>query len=173
MSDQRNPSNAPAKGAGPETPAGPRLRNDDKVAIVIIVLSALVYWVSTTFDDVPKALAQGMQPAAYPQLLVGALIVLSIILVFENRARQEKSRKPVKPMVYYTGAVLAVSVLLITWLGIFGAMVIPCAVIPFLWGDRRTKAVIAFVVTLPIVVYLLFHGILEVQFPLGIFENLF
>ncbi|MDX9861056.1 MAG: tripartite tricarboxylate transporter TctB family protein [Rhodospirillales bacterium] len=173
MSDQRNPSNAPAKGAGPETPAGPRLRSDDKVAIVVIVLSALVYWVSTTFDEVPRALAQGVQPASYPQLLVGALIVLAIALVFESRTRPEKSKKPVKPMVYYTGAVLVVSALSINWLGIFGAMVIPCAVIPFLWGDRRTKTVIAFVVILPIVVYLLFHGVLEVQFPLGIFENLF
>ena len=173
MSDQRNPSNAPAKGAGPETPARPRLRGDDKVAALVIVLSAIIFWVSTTFDEVPSALTQGVPPESYPQLLLGTLIFLAVILVFESRARTEKAKKPIKPIVYYTGAILVVAALSINWLGIVGAMVIACAAIPLLWGDRRYKVIGIFVVVLPVAVYQLFHGVLEVQFPLGIFQDMF
>lgn len=173
MSDQRNPSTAPAKGAGPETPARPRLRGDDKVAVLTIVFSLVVYWISTSFDEVPAALTQGVPPESYPQLLVGTLIFLAVVLFFESRTRPEKSRKPIKPVVYYTAVIIIVAALSIEWLGIVGAMVIACAAVPFLWGDRRYKAVGLFVVLFPLAVYQLFHGILEVQFPLGIFQNMF
>jgi putative tricarboxylic transport membrane protein len=173
MSDQRNPSNAPVEGAGPASPARLRLRGDDKVAAAVIVLSAIAFWITTTFDEVPSALTQGVPPESYPQLLLGILILLAVVLVFESRTRSEKSRKPIKPVVYYTGALLVVAALSINWLGIFGAMVIACAGIPLLWGDRRYKIVGLFVVVLPIAVYELFHGVLEVQFPLGIFKDMF
>ncbi|WP_316977102.1 tripartite tricarboxylate transporter TctB family protein [Shumkonia mesophila] len=173
MSDQQPLSNAPAKGAGPEIPARPRLRGDDKVAVTVIVLSAIFFWITTTFDEVPSALTQGVPPESYPQLLLGTLIFLAVVLVFESRTRTEKSKKPIKPIVYYTGAILVVAALSINWLGIFGGMVIACAAIPLLWGDRRYKAVGTFVVVLPIAIYELFHGVLEVQFPLGIFKDMF
>lgn len=173
MSDQRNPSNAPANGAGPETPARPRLRSDDKVAILVIVFAIIIFGISTTFDDVPRALTQGVPPESYPQLLAGALIVLAVFLFFEARTRPEKTRKRPPIMVLYTALVLVAAIVSIDWLGIFGAMVIACAVIPPLWGDRRYKVIGPFIVLVPLVVYGLFHGVLKVQFPLGIFQNMF
>lgn len=143
------------------------------MAIVVIIASIIAYWISTTFDDVPSALSQGVPPESYPQLLLGFMIFLCGVLFFESRARPEKAKKPIKPIVYYTAAILVVAALSIEWLGIVGAMVIVCAALPLLWKDRRYKAVGLFVILLPVIVYQLFHGVLEVQFPLGIFQHLF
>jgi len=173
MSDQRDPSTAPANGAGPDSPARLRPRSDDLVAILIIAFAIAVYWVGTTFDDVPRALTQGVPPESYPQLLAGVLIFLSVVLVFEARTRPEKRKKRPPIMVLYTTILLVIAALSITWLGIFGGMAIACVGIPLLWGDRRYKVIGLFVVLFPVVVYQLFHGILDVQFPLGIFENMF
>ena len=76
-------------------------------------------------------------------------------------------------IVYKTAAVLVVAALSIQWLGIFGAMLITCIGIPIMWGERRHVITVLFAILLPLAVYGLFHGILAVEFPLGIFESMF
>ncbi|MCK9389937.1 MAG: tripartite tricarboxylate transporter TctB family protein [Sulfuritalea sp.] len=173
MSDQQITSNAPAKGAGPDNPARPGLRSDQKIAAGVVALALVTYWVSTTFDEVPAALTQGVPPESYPQLLLGVMIVLAGVLAFQARGRTDKVKKRIKPVVSYTAAVLIVATLSIHWLGIFGAMAIGCIVIPLLWGERRYVAIGLYTILLPLAVYGLFHTVLEVQFPLGIFQNMF
>lgn len=173
MSDQQSLSNAPANGDGPDTPARPWLRSDQKVAVGVAAFSFVVLWVSTTFDEVPSALTQGVPPESYPQLLVWTLIVFAAVLAYQARGWADKKKKRVKPIVFYTMILLIVATLSIHWLGIFGAMVIGCAAMPILWGERRYWLVGLYAVIFPLLVYGLFHSVLEVQFPLGIFQNMF
>ncbi len=173
MSDQQILSTAAANRAVPEPPVCPRLRSDHKVAAVVAAFAIIVYALTMTFDEVPAALAQGQPPEAYPRLLVWVLIILAIALVFEARGRPNLAQKPLPPMVYKTAALLVVAALSIEWMGIFGAMLITCVGIPVMWGERRHLITGAFAVVLSLAVYGLFHGILDVQFPLGIFESMF
>ena len=173
MSDQQILSNAPAKGAGPDTPARPRLRSDQKVALGVIIFALVVLGVSTTFDEVPSALTQGVPPESYPQLLAWTLIVFAAVLVFQARGWADKKKKHIKPIVFYTAILLVITTLTIHWLGIFGVMIIGCTAIPLLWGERRYWLIGLYAVLFPLSVYGLFHSVLEVQFPLGIFQNMF
>lgn len=173
MSDQQNLSTAPAKGAGPETPARPRLRSDHKVALGVVAFSSVVLWLTVFFDEVPAALTQGVPPESYPKLLAWTLIVFAAILAFQALGWTDKKKKPVKPIVFQTTLLLVVATVSINWLGIFGAMIIGCVAIPILWGERRYWMIGLYAVAFPAAVYGLFHGILEVQFPLGIFKNMF
>lgn len=173
MSDQHNMSTAPAKGAAPESPARPGLRSDYKVAATVFLFAIVVYAMTMTFDEVPAALTQGVPPESYPRLLAWVLIVLSISLVFEARKRGNVAKKPLPVMVYKTALLLVVAVASIQWLGIFGAMLITCVAMPLMWRERRHLVTGLIAILLPLAVYGLFHGILEVQFPLGIFKDMF
>jgi len=173
MSDQQNVSVASAKRAAPESPARPGLKSDYKVAAAVIVFAIVVYALTMTFDKVPKALTQGVPPESYPRLLAWVLIALSVALVFEARGRRNVVIKRPSTVVYKTVAALVVATGSIQWLGIFGAMLITCVAVPVMWGERRHAITALFAVLLPLAVYGLFHGILDVQFPLGIFESIF
>jgi len=173
VGDQHNESIASAKRAAPEPPARPGLKSDYKVAAAVIVFAIVVYALTTTFDKVPKALTQGVPPQSYPRLLVWVLIVLSVALVFEARGRSDAVTKRAPMIVYKTAAALVIAAVSIQWLGIFGAMLITCIAVPVMWGERRHVITLLFAVLLPLAVYGLFHGILEVEFPLGIFESMF
>lgn len=173
MSDQQVVSNAPAKGAGPDTPARPWLRSDQKVAAGVAIFALAVLWVSTTFEEVPSALTQGVPPESYPQLLVWTLFIFAAVLAYQAHGWADKKKKRIKPIVFYTAILIIIATLSIHWLGIFGAMIIGCVTIPILWGERRYLMIGLYAVLFPLSVYGLFHGLLEVQFPLGIFENMF
>lgn len=173
MSDKQIVSVDSAKRAAPESPARPGLKSDYKVAAAVIVFAIVVYALTMTFDKVPKALTQGVPPESYPRLLVWILIVLSVALVFEARGRGNVVKKRTPAIVYNTAVVLVIATGSIQWLGIFGAMLITCIAIPVMWGERRHVITGLFAVVLSLAVYGLFHGILDVQFPLGIFESMF
>jgi hypothetical protein len=173
MSDRHNVSTASAKGAAPESPARSGLRSDYKVAAVVTVFAIVVYALTMTFDKVPKALTQGVPPESYPRLLVWILIVLSVALVFEARGRGNVVMKRPPMIVYKTAAALVIATGSIQWLGIFSAMLVTCIAVPVIWGERRHVITGLFAVLLSLAVYGLFHGILEVQFPLGIFASMF
>jgi len=173
VDDRHNESIASAKRAAPEAPARPGLKSDYKVAAAVIVFAIVVYALTTTFDKVPKALTQGVPPQSYPRLLVWVLIALSVALVLEARGRTSAVMKRTPMIVYKTAAALIIATVSIQWLGIFGAMLITCIAVPVMWGERRHVITVLFAVLLPLAVYGLFHGILEVEFPLGIFESMF
>jgi len=96
-----------------------------------------------------------------------------VALVFEARGRSDAVTKRAPMIVSKTAAALVIAALSIQWLGIFGAMLITCIAVPVMWGERRHVITLLFAVLLPLAVYGLFHGILEVEFPLGIFESMF
>jgi len=173
MGDQRNMSNGSAKRAPPESPARPGLKSDYKVAAATIVFAIVVYALTMTFDKVPKALTQGVPPQSYPRLLVWVLILLSVALVLEARGRTNAVMKHAPMIVYKTAMALIIATLSIQWLGIFGAMLITCSASAVMWDERRYVITALFAVLLPLAVYGLFHGILEVEFPLGVFESIF
>ncbi len=143
------------------------------VAGVILAFCAYAFYLTTTFDEVPAALGQGVPPHQFPQLMIAIIAVLAIVMVVETRKFPPKKRAPVPPLVFMTAGLLAVSVLAIHWIGIIAAVMIVCALLPILWGDRRFLSVGVFTVVFPILTFLLFSEILEIRFPKGFVEKLF
>ena len=161
-------------------PASSVHRTDLVVAAIILGGAAFLFYETTRFDEVPVGLAQNVPPELFPQLLLILIAGLALFLPFEhiqkrregidlNAARSDR----IRPITLLTGAVLFGVVLVVQWLGTVIAMVLACAVLPVLWGERRLWLVALFAVLLPLAVTLLFVGLLQVNFIPGITGPLF
>ena len=149
-------------------------RTDLGVAAILLAVCAALYYTTTGFEEVSPMFAQDMPPERFPRMLLWVIVVLSIALPFERWLRKEKGKvldkarsRPVQPIVYVTAAFLAVSVVLIPWIGTYLVLVLVCIGLPLLWGERRLKILAPFVVVFPAAVMLLFTKVLGVYFDPG------
>lgn len=173
MSEIRQQSGS-GTGAGPEGGSRlPRWRAAHVVGGVILAFCAYVFYLTTTFDEVPAALGQGVPPTQFPRLLIVVMVVLTGVMLYQTRLQDAKPRKRVPAMVFYTAGLLTAAVLAIHWIGIIAALIVVCVVMPVLWGERRFFAVLVYAVAFPLCTFLLFYGVLEVRFPKGLVEVLF
>lgn len=140
---------------------------------VILAFCAVVLYLTTTFDDVPSALAQGIPPEQFPQLLLFLIAALTVVMMVEAHNTLAKVREPVPSMVYLTAGLLTVAVVAMHWIGIIAGVMIVCVLLPMLWGDRRYIPIVVFAVVFPILSFLLFSKVLEIRFPKGLVEKLF
>ena len=98
---------------------------------------------------------------------------------FEQYVQRRKIGRPRRPsegiklISVITAVLLVVVVSLMKTLGTSLSMVVVCALMPFLWGERRVWLVAPFAILFPIVVTLLFSGVLGVYFEPGILGALF
>lgn len=153
---------------------------DLAVTAVILALCAFLFWSTTTFEKVPASLAQNVQPTMFPRLLLAVIVLMALLLPFEHVQKKmhgidlDSARSDwVRPITYVTGLVLLGVVIAIPWLGTFVAMVVACALLPVLWGERRHWLVAIYAIAFPIGITLLFVGGLEVNFEPGIAGHLF
>ena len=161
------------QGNGAASPAPFRLRGDYLVGGVIFLFCAAVVGITTTFDEVPPILAQGIPPTQFPRLMVGVIAVLAAIMVYQAHGREPKKRKPVPRMVFLSAGLLLAFIAAIEVIGTIAAMFLFCVALPLLWGDRRIVAILIFAAVFPAAVYLLFSNFLEVRFPAGELLSLF
>lgn len=165
----------PAPGGSPDQQAAGGtgrpfgLRSDILVGGVILVFTAIVFAITTTFDEVPRALSQGLDPEGFPRLILGVIVVLVAAMMVRAQRQPDSPRKPVPRIALLTAAALVVFVGVVDWLGAAATMVLFCAGLPVLWGERRWGWIAAYAVLFPSSVYLLFSTVLEVRFPLGLF----
>lgn len=148
---------------------------DLKLTLIIWAICAALYYVTTTFDEVSPLLTQNIPPEWFPRLLIWFIAILSLVLPFEHRflERGKKgldedraTRIPAAAIV--TAGLLLVIVASIVVLGTFLAMVLVCAALPLLWGERRWKILIPYVILFPTLVALLFTKVLRVFFEPGL-----
>ena len=166
----------PAGGDAVERPpaAGPELgRSVSDVATgLAIVVMALAVWAGTTsFDDVPAALTQGMGPAAFPRLVLGVIIVLALWLAATASRREPLEYEPVHPMVFATiGAVLGVICAMLL-LGIHGAVLAACIGMGWLWGERRLLLLATIAVGISLAIHFAFVRGFGIGLPRGLLQT--
>jgi putative tricarboxylic transport membrane protein len=155
-------------------------RTDLLLAAIIIAGAAFLFYETTRFDQIPVGLAQNVPPELFPQLLLVLIAVMALLLPFEHIQKRREGIDldvarsiRIRPVTWLTGAILLGVVLVVQWLGTVLAMVLACAVLPVLWGERRLWLVALFAVLMPLAVTLLFVGLLEVNFIPGITGPLF
>jgi putative tricarboxylic transport membrane protein len=176
---QQRPEGAGALPASPRHKL-PAHKVDLIVAAIILALCAFLFWETTNFREIPRGLAQNVPPERFPQLLLIVIAAMALFIPFEHvhKRRQgidlDKERSDrIRPITFMTALALFVVVLVTPWLGTLPAMVLACALIPLLWGERRFWLIAIYAIALPLAVALLFVGGLEVNFLPGIVGHLF
>jgi len=156
-------------GAAP--PRSPLVRGDDIVGGVILFFCAAAYAITTTFEEVPAMLSQGIQPAVFPRAMIAVIAFLSVIVIIQGRRKAAATRKPVPIVAFATAGLLGVFVAAIDWVGMMIAIFLFCLVLPVLWGERRYLWIAVFAVLFPVSIFMLFSKLLEVRFPPGILQS--
>lgn len=169
------------EGGGAERSPGFRVHRIDLwVAATVLAICAVLFAQTFTFDKVPASLAQNVQPPTFPRLVLLVIALIALIIPFEYHRKLRRGvdldverRKRLNPIVLATGAVLVALVVTMPTLGALPALVLVCAVLPLLWGERRWKILLPFLVLFPLAVLILFAELLQVTFPRGLVGNIF
>lgn len=141
-----------------------RLPSDLVVGACILLFCAAAYAVTLTFARAPAVVAQNVQPATFPRLVLGVIAVLTVAMMVFARGRPERRRRPVPAMTWLSAGIAIGFVLAFQWLGILPAMMLLCLGLPVLWGERRWLLVVPFGIGFPLAVYALFAQVLDVHF---------
>lgn len=137
----------------------------DAIAGTGVLLFCLATWLVTlTFKKAPPALAQNVQPATFPRLVLAVIAVLAVIIVVNSFRLPDKRPKSIPLMVWPSAAVMIGFVTAFDILGILPAMILLCFGLPLLWGERRLQFIVPYAVIFPLAVYWLFAVALRVHF---------
>jgi putative tricarboxylic transport membrane protein len=168
-----------------EEPAGgmPALsvhKVDLAVTAVIVAICAFLFWDTTNFEQVPPSLAQNVPPTLFPRLLLVLIVVMALFLPFEHVQKRaqgidlDKERSDrVRPITLLTALALIGIVLVMPRLGTLPALVVSCALLPVMWGERRWWLVALYAIAFPLVITYVFVAGLGVNFLPGIAGHVF
>ena len=174
MSEERYQSEQKANEERPNQVARSSFLHGDGIAgAVVLAFCAAVVYITTTFEEVPAILSQGIPPTQFPRMMIGIIAFLTVVMMIQSQNRRDKGKKPVPIVAFMTAGFLLLFVAAIEWIGTIGAIVIFCIALPILWGERRYRWLAAYALVFPAGVYLLFVKVLEVRFPAGLFESFF
>lgn len=138
------------------------------VPVLIICFCVVAIWISTTFEEMPPILKRGIQPADFPQLILGLIIFCTVIMVLRDPVTIDGSlgSKPFGTLILMMGFVALTQVDFFLALGVFAG------VLTVYWGERRLPMILLVGVVTPIVVFFLFDSAFEIRFPKGVLTNL-
>lgn len=139
-------------------------QGDIAVALVILAVMGVLYWLTLDFRDAPPSLARGMQPSEFPQLVIGLIAVLAVIVLLKPEPMREPRHTDWRT-VGLTVLGCTVCVILFERLGVILTLIAFAAFLPIVWGERRYLAVALYAVIFPLLVWGLFRGVLGVNFP--------
>ena len=134
----------------------------------ILVFCVIVFWMTTQFDRVPPILKRGIQPSDFPQLVIGLIALLSLVLIFID---QDTAPEKLNPVVWKTLGLLS-GFVLIAHIDLFLALGAFACVLTFVWGERRIFMLLTLGTALPVLVFFLFDLVFEIRFPRGLLTNL-
>ncbi len=138
------------------------------VGLVIIVFCLSAIGLSLSFEKMPPILKRGIQPADFPQLVLGLIILLTLYMIWRDPVRI------VEPMGSKTIGTLVLMVLfaLLTQIDLFLALAIFAASLSLFWGERRFSRLLIVGLAVPVTVFFLFDQVFKIRFPRGLLTNL-
>jgi hypothetical protein len=144
------------------------------LCLIILAVCVALYVATMSFEKVSDMFAQDVPPEFFPRLLLWTIAVLAVLLPFEhihlrrrNEDIDEHRTVSIKPISFFTVALLALVVASMVWVGTWLAMVIVCVALPLLWGERRLIVLVPYAIVFPGLVALLFSGVLKVYLEPG------
>ena len=155
-------------------------RTDLTLAVVILAVCGVLYYLTTRFEKVPALMSQNIPPEWFPRILIWVIAILTVIIPFEHLMHKkgkkhldEDRSARIKPISIYSAILLCCIVVSMPWLGTFITLILICTLMPILWGEKRVKVLLPFAVIFPALVALLFTKVLGVFFEPGIWSKLF
>lgn len=145
-----------------------RIPRDLLVAIAVLAFCGVAYAITLGFAKAPAAVAQNVQPATFPRLVITVIAVLAAVLAVLSLRVDSRRKRPINPMVPATAAAMVAFVIAFDTLGFLAAMALFAAAMPVLWGERRWKLVLPFAVLFPGAIYVVFVVGLGVHFDPGL-----
>lgn len=138
------------------------------VPALIILFCLGAFWLTTTFKKMPPILKRGIQPADFPQLLLGAIILMTATMAWIDPVRVKEKLQ---------GSTIGSLVLfglfaLLTSIDLFLALAVFAACLSAWWGERRLPVLALVGLVAPVVIFFLFDQVFEIRFPRGLLTNL-
>ncbi|QDY71179.1 tripartite tricarboxylate transporter TctB family protein [Qingshengfaniella alkalisoli] len=141
------------------------------VAIAIAIFA--IGW-SFTFAEVPPMLIRGFQPAAFPRLVAGLIVILSMMVIFRTaRGGEILNNSTLDPAYFRTLVILGVFAAMAGLGDFLLALMVGTAGISVMWGERRPLILIGLGIVAPVLVILLFDLLFQVRFPRGFLIDLY
>lgn len=141
---------------------------DTFVGIVLLAFCAVIFWLTTSFPEVPAMLSQNVPPTFFPRLVIGTIAMLSITLIFSGLRKTDDIAERVQPAVFVTATIIFLAGLMVYLLGTLLTLSLVAVAIPLAWNERRLRPIGLLAVTLPIGIYLVFSVALGIRFPGGL-----
>ena len=143
------------------------LYNDYVVAGLLTALCILIFYFSTQIDRVPAGLAQGIQPASFPQGVLVTILGLILLMLYEAREHALETPEPVPGLAYKTILAMIASLAVVTWVDFFIGLIGFVVICIPMWGMRRIGVAIGYSLALHGVLFVMFSTFLQVRFPMG------
>ena len=141
---------------------------DTLIGIVLLALCAIVFWLTTSFTEVPAMLSQNVPPTFFPRLVIGVVAALSIALIFNGLSTTARIAERIEPSVWITASIIVIAGVVVGLLGTLITLSLVAIALPLAWGERRLRPIGLLAVTLPTGIYLIFSVALGIRFPGGL-----
>lgn len=150
-----------------------RFARDFAIGVVLLAFCVAAYWITLGFKQAPAALAQNVQPATFPRLVIAVIAVLTVAMMLLGLREREPKRAMPRPAMIVTATAMIGFVLAFEMLGVLASIGLFCLVMPVMWGARPSWRLVVFAIGFPTAVYLVFAVGLDVYFPPGVVEQAF
>lgn len=145
-------------------------KTDLLLAAIILAICAGLFFETTRFPEVPPLVKQGIGPEFFPRVILWTIVILTLMVPFEHifQARRGQSldddrARRIKPITYVTALLLLGVLVAMPYLGTFATMILVCAALPLLWGERRYWLIGIYAAAFPLLVGVLFFIGLKVN----------
>jgi putative tricarboxylic transport membrane protein len=151
-------------------------KSDIIVAIFFILLGLISFWYSRAFPDSTREIGVG----AFPSLLAGLLIILSIVLIVHAIKNFNLSKNPPlfkkitkgQKLILIVVAALVIYIRILEPLGFILSSFLLLLTLMYIFGEKRTVLLFFVPIGFSIVLYIVFAKLAMVFLPEGIIENI-
>lgn len=139
----------------------------------IFAISIFLFVTTFYFDEVPPILVRGIQPATFPKILLGLIFSLNVLLVYFYFKKPKKEYQKPSKIFYKTISIFVIFPFIAINIDLVLALMLSSIAITYFWGEKNIFLNLLLSIIFPIVVFLLFEGVLGLRFPPGILTNLY
>ncbi len=141
---------------------------DVLAGVIILGLSAFLWYLTTTFEADLLGMTQGMSAEHMPRLILGVIVGLTFIMIGTALIKGAEPLGGIPPwQMMATVALLGTAALMFTTLGLPIVFFLVCLCLPIIWGARNFAGIALFAACVPVAIYVVFKLILGLRLPMG------